>query len=412
MDSNDCEICDERHEGTHYCTNCEVAMCTTMASIHTKQKIYKTHVVRADAELFDYLKSKLEESLHELYKARSDLFLQYADASPPGNDNSPPAVERANEVFRLCIEAGAIINGQYDALCKTQRSLQKPGRPSHRDLFSTDRALKTMGFSTDLALKTFKAGVLQLKALPIWGNFGGRLGSYHYPVSMAISPHDEVYVCDGRNYRVQVFNPDGAPLRTWDVPKAMSRDSQYPVGIAVAPWNEVYVIKRQPTHVYVFRTDGSFVRTWNYVLPMESVGAPESVGISTSSTGEVFVLHQRVRVFKPDGTFARSWEVDEEPQAMCVAFGDVYVVSKTACYVYDLNGNPLARWDGLLEARRIAVSPQGRVFVAEENGVRMFEHGRAVRTCIDSKNPLAVAIGPDRLYVCRSDTHTIETISL
>ena len=419
MDPSDCAICDERHEGTHYCTNCEMAMCTTMANIHTKQKVYKTHVVRAEAELLDHLKSTIEASLQELNQARSNLFVEYADALPPRNNHSPSAVERANEVFRLCIEAGAIINGQYDALCTAQRSLQRPssGRatPSHPDLFSADKKLKTMLFSTDLAIKTFKAGVVQLKALPTWGNFGGQLGSYHYPVSVAISPHDEVYVCNGRKYTVQVFTMDGALLRTWDVPKAMSRDSHYPVGIAVAPWNEVYVIKQHPTHVYVFRTDGSFVRTWNYISALESVDCAKPVGISTASNGEVFVLHKRVRVFKPDGTFSRSWEVaceDDEPRALCVAFGEVYVISKTACYVYDMNGNHLAHWTGLSGARHVSVSPQGRVYVAEENGVRMFEHGRAVQNCSDAKNPLAVAVGPDRLFVCRSDTHTIETITL
>jgi hypothetical protein len=232
---------------------------------------------------------------------------------------------------------------------------------------------------------------------------------------MAISPHDEVYVCDGRKYSVQVFTVDGARLlRAWDVPMvALSRDSHYPVSIAVASWNEVYVIKQQPTHVYVFRTDGSFVRTWNYISALESVDCAKPVGISTASNGEVFVLHKRVRVFKPDGTFVRAWEIDgDEPQALCVAFGEVYVVSKTACYVYDVNGNHVARWVGLSGARHVSVSPQGRVYVAEENGVRMFEHGRAVRTYSDAKNPLAVAVGPDNLFVCRSDTHTVETITL
>jgi hypothetical protein len=382
-----------------------------MASIHTKQKVYKTHVVRAEAELLNHLNIKIEESLHELSKARSDLFVAYADALPPRDNHSPAAVERANEVFRLCIEAGAIINGQYDNLCKTQRSLQKRANPSHQGLLSTDKALNTMGFSTDLALKTFKAGVLQLAALsPVWGSFGGQLGSYKYPVSVAVS-HDEVYVCDARNYRVNVFTVDGKLLRTWDVPKATSRESQYPVGIAVAPWNEVYVIKQQPSHVYVFRTDGSFVRTWSYILPLESVSSAP-VGISTSITGEVLVLYKRVRVFKPEGTFARSWEVNDESQAICVAFGDVYVMSKTACEVYDMSGNQLARWDGLVGALHMSVSPQGRVYVVEENGVRMFEHGRAVRKCSEAKNPLAVAVGPDRLYICRSDTHTIETVGL
>ena len=409
MDSSECAICDERHEGAYYCTNCEVAMCTTMASIHTKQKIYKTHVVRAEADLLNQLKNKIEASLQELDQARSDIFVEYADALPPRDNHSQPAIERANEVFRLCIEAGAIINRQHDALCQTQRSLQKPGlwraTPSHHDLFSTD-----------LALKTFKAGVLQLKPLPIWGSFGGplgQLGSFAHPVSVAISPRDEVYVCDACTYSVQVFTVEGALLRTWDVPKAISRDSQFPVGIAVAIWNEVYVIKQQPPHVYVFQADGGFIRTWNYMLPAESFSS-EPVGIATSSsTGEVFVLHKRVRVFRPDGTFLRSWPVDDdEPQALCVAFGEAYVVSKTACYVYDLNGNHLARWVGLSGARRVSVSPEGRVYVAEDNGVRMFEHGRAVRNYSDAKNPLGIAVGPDRLFVCRSDTRTMETITL
>jgi hypothetical protein len=106
----------------------------------------------------------------------------------------------------------------------------------------------------------------------------------------------------------------------------------------------------------------------------------------------------------------RSWSlVDDRPEGLCVApSGSVYVVSKTTCHVYDRYGNELAAWDGLVDAAGVAVSTKDEVFVAEATGVRVFDtRGVFVRKCGSPKRAYAVAVGSDRVFICRSDGHVI-----
>ncbi len=69
------------------------------------------------------------------------------------------------------------------------------------------------------------------------GSAGDGPGGLEEPVGVAVNPvNDEIYVADTWNQRIQVFGPDGAPLRRWDVPMwyAAQEDADRPY-IAVSP---------------------------------------------------------------------------------------------------------------------------------------------------------------------------------
>jgi hypothetical protein len=248
------------------------------------------------------------------------------------------------------------------------------------------------------------------------GTQGNQPGQFDTPSDVWVSHHQEVYVCDTLNHRIQVFRTDGKFMRMWDVPQVkVYTDPQhtFPMGVVAAPWDDVYVIKKNPRHVYVFHPDGSFRCTWKYTQGDARIPTTDTVGLAVSSYGEVIVLCGLIWVFKPDGTFLRSWAVMDQPEGVCVApSGLVYVVSKNLCHVYDRYGNELGAWDGLADAVGVAVSTKGEVFVAEATGVRVFDtRGVFLRKCGVAQGARAVALGFDRAFVCRSDAHAIEIVS-
>ena len=122
--SNLCGPCDEQHQATQYCVECQEFMCAMLADVHTKLKATKSHILQ-DANPTADVQSKIDKALGELQQARSDIFVQYADAMPPRNATSPLAVQRANQVFAAFINMGVLINHQHDTLVDMQRSLPR-----------------------------------------------------------------------------------------------------------------------------------------------------------------------------------------------------------------------------------------------------------------------------------------------
>lgn len=446
MHSRDCTVCEESHAATHYCSMCPHALCGTMANIHTKQKAFKYHDVQLMDQpgLANKVRDKIDLHLQVLNKARTDLFVEFANALPCRRllgKEDPQAIEHANEVFRVVIEAGVVINRQHKDLLDRRRSLEGL-HPLDMWPILADSFL----FQTDLWYTDLKRGLSgihaperqslpdpkdvkfsgplpnchqEVKMLDIGtGARGDQPGQFDFPSGVSLSHHQEVYVCDAINHRIQVFSIDGKFMRMWDVPQVKVPTDPYkelctfPVGVVAAPWDDVYVIKKDPKHVYVFHPDGSFRCAWKYTQGDERIHAAYAAGVAVNSYGEVIVMCKSIRVFQPDGTFLRSWSPIDQPEGLCVApSGNIYVVSQTTCHVYNRHGNELAAWDGLVDAVGVAVSAKGEVFVAEATGVRAFDtRGVFLRKCGLAKGASAVAFGFDRAYICRSDVHAIEIV--
>lgn len=435
-----CTVCEESHTATHYCATCPHALCGMMANVHTKQKAFKHHVVQLVdyPGLADRVRDKIDSALEGLNKARTDLFVEYADALPCRsllNKNDPQALDEANEVFRVVIEAGAIINHQHKDLIDRRRSLGSLHPLAMRAILA-DPLL----FQTDLWLVELKKGLSGMRAVLAEGRGppsaheggpvpasdrgmrafdigtrtrGDRPGQFDRPSDVSISHHREVYVCDALNHRIQVFRLDGRFLRMWDVPQVKltpyAEAHTFPVGVVVASWDDVFVIKKTPRHVYVFHPDGSFLRTWKYTD--ELINASYAVGVAANNHGEVIVMCKKIQVFTPEGAFLRAWEVMDQPEGLCVSpTGLVYVVSKTTCHMYNRRGNELAAWDGLVDASGVSVSTKGEVFVTEASGVRVFDARGVFLRYLGSESASAVTLSSDHAFICLTDAHVIEVV--
>ena len=78
---------------------------------------------------------------------------------------------------------------------------------------STRTSLKVLGVNEVLIVNEylFYTDVIQHRVVKVnltISTQGNKLGQFNYPNGIRLSKDGEVYVCDSRNHRVQVFNQD------------------------------------------------------------------------------------------------------------------------------------------------------------------------------------------------------------
>jgi DNA-binding beta-propeller fold protein YncE len=358
-----------------------------LANVHTKLKLTKAHVIQDAFPMVRDIDVKINKALEELHQARSDIFVQYPDAMPPRNATSQRAVQRATDVFQAFISAGVLINSQRDGLVNLQQSL--PGMD--RDALMSVMANPLLKPDTK-SLQRFIATLPPF--INIFGSFGGQQAQFNNARDVAVSTTGQVYVCDAVNNRVQVFTPDGAFLRLWNV---TPNQAGLPAAVSVAPWGDVYLVQYNTGHVSRFQPNGNLLRMWSFD---KCIGP---IDVDTSDDAEVFVLNSKVRVFSREGDFLRLWDVSPDAQSLCIAPNNhVYVITPTVCHVYDKYGNDVAAWGGLVGAKKVTVT-NTQVYVVGTTGVHVFEMCGIHKGVLGhSKSPTAVAVHAKRAYICES----------
>lgn len=135
------------------------------------------------------------------------------------------------------------------------------------------------------------------------GARGSELGNFNLPRDIAIGKHGKIYVVDGGNFRVQVFDADGKYLNSWGKVGKQLGDFARPKEIATDPEGNVYVIDAAFGNFQIFSADGELLMfigdrsegngPARYMLPS---------GIFVDEDGRIFVVDQwfrKVDVFRP-----------------------------------------------------------------------------------------------------------------
>jgi len=198
-------------------------------------------------------------------------------------------------------------------------------------------------------------------------SFSNGGGEFHFPIGIAISAGDEVFVTDHYNGRVQKFDTGGKLL-------AAFATLPHPGGIALDAEGNVYVthfgsIKpedKRPDRVSVYSAQGKLLREWGRTGKGEGE-FDQPGGLAIGRDGRVYVADQtnrRVQVFTREGKFLLKWgEYGVGPGQ----FGG--------------NSNPLSRVGGpqfvALDSRGFVYTTEGSLgrvqcFTAEGKFVRAF----------------------------------------
>jgi DNA-binding beta-propeller fold protein YncE len=225
------------------------------------------------------------------------------------------------------------------------------------------------------------------------------------PKGIDVDSTGDVYVSDGTNNRVQVFDSSGNFLRQWEASIPYSpligncnTGQTDPRGITVDGSNNVYVTFIAKVKKY--SPSGEFIMEWG------SCGSGNgqfnnAVAIDVGPNGYVYVLsagntsqNHRVQVFDSSGTFLHKWGGEgtangqfKYPGGIAIdSSGNVYVADSNNYRIqkFDADGNFITSWgswgdgDGqFMLIGAIDVDANDNVYTVDEHGVYPWgQHGR------------------------------------
>jgi len=101
------------------------------------------------------------------------------------------------------------------------------------------------------------------------------------PSDVAISPNGDIYVVDGANHRIVVYDSNGSFLRIIGSKGATEGLFNGPVGITIDKKNHIYVADTNNHRIQIFRHDGKFLRQFPVRIKGKNI-RPIDIAISAS----------------------------------------------------------------------------------------------------------------------------------
>lgn len=135
------------------------------------------------------------------------------------------------------------------------------------------------------------------------GKRGSGPGEFNLPRDMAIGLEGRLYVVDGGNFRIQVFNADGSYRESFGAVGRQLGNFARAKEIATGPDGNVYVVDAAFGNFQIFTPDGELLM---YIGSRSERGGPAQYilpsGITVDEDGRIFFVDQwfaKVDVFRP-----------------------------------------------------------------------------------------------------------------
>lgn len=217
----------------------------------------------------------------------------------------------------------------------------------------------------------------------------------------AVDGAGRVYVADGENQRVQIFNSDGSYVRTLGGQSGAANDQfKSPSGVGLDATGNLYVADKDNHRVQIFDAAGVYLATLGQtgVAGSDNAHFNQPQDVAVDSNGLIYVADEgndRVQVFNSSRQYVRT-------------------VGQTQS-----TGDSFDRFDGW-GPHHVAVDGANRLYVGDSgnNRVQIFDSSGAYLTTIGGRSggasgrfrgPFGVAIGPDgALYVADRDNNRIQ----
>lgn len=255
---------------------------------------------------------------------------------------------------------------------------------------------------------------------------GEENGRFQEPRGLIADATGNVYIADTRNYRMQVFRPDGS--FAWEVGEQGAENGQFnePNDVAIDPqnghifiidtwnhrvasydangtflgaaapgffgprgvvfhpqWRLLFITDTGNGRIVVMTPDGKVVQTWGQKGKDED-SFLEPVGIDVMSDENLIVvdsLNKRLKIYTPQGERVKIWPIQTtwdgsvgfEGHVACAPDGTVFVTdpNEASVHVYNAAGELQEKITVDLQQQKlrrpvgIAVTPQGQVLVSD-----------------------------------------------
>ena len=177
---------------------------------------------------------------------------------------------------------------------------------------------------------------LQGELLSVIGCHGDKNSQFKQPRGLAFNNNKLLYVVDGRNHRVQVFQQDDKFAFSFGNRGNNPGQFQYPVRIAIDPNNNVLVTDRDANCIHLFTHDGQFIQTINSYRP---------IAITISPTGYLITSHigddNIIRVWSPTYQLINQFGKKGSKQGEFYAITGMAIDSSGTIYVAELGNKRL-----------------------------------------------------------------------
>jgi DNA-binding beta-propeller fold protein YncE len=214
----------------------------------------------------------------------------------------------------------------------------------------------------------------QTRALDSLGSFGTTLGQLQAPKGVAVDAAGNIYVADSYNHRIQMFDPNGNPIRQWGSQGSAPGQFNEPWGVGVAPDGNIYVADTWNHRIQVFDPEGNFLTMW---------GGPDVGQVSQITEGGSQLYGPRDIAFDSQG---RLYVSDT---------GNKRIIQ------YDLQGNLLGAVGGLGDGDGQLQEPVGIAVDADDN-----------LYVADTWNQRVQVFGPDLQYLRQWHVYAWEGLSV
>ena len=157
-------------------------------------------------------------------------------------------------------------------------------------------------------------------------------GPFNRPTRLSPSPSGDLYASDGyRNCRVHRFAADGQFIASWGRPGGDGPGAFFsPHCLWVDSEGQIYVCDRKNNRIQIFDPEGKFVTQWSNVqLPTDlHIGRDGLFYLAERESGEA--TENLLTVRDGAGSVLASWMTPRSHQIWPDANGDIYLVSGSA----------------------------------------------------------------------------------
>ena len=273
----------------------------------------------------------------------------------------------------------------------------------------------------------------QVKPVLCFGKEGSGEGRLNNPLGVAVNDRGEIAVADNENHRVQLFDSNGAYLRSFGRLGQNAGEFTFPRGIAINKDRNIFVAENTDQRVQIFSWEGRHLGSLWDPGRLDSVVSLRC-GLSLDSTGNVIVAdtgNRLIRIFTPDGKFVMKigGQGSLNGPVHCVQCGEYFIVSDSSEHcikVFNREGHFQYKFgkkgegDGefnyprclsVTQSKHLLVCDEGnhRIQVFELDGNFIGKFGKEGGKLGEFFSPYAVAVGNnDQIVVSEEQNHRIQ----